>query len=83
MERPEHPTLDYLKQIGCLLVVLNGAAAIYAALIGGIAAGWHGAVVLFAWGSALVSSGIAGVLCLNLLYAGARALFARVRRPHR
>ncbi len=79
MERPERPTREYLEAVGWLLLVLNLAVA-YAVLIGRAASGWQGALMLFAWGSLLVSGGIVGALCVNLLFLGARGLLARIRR---
>ncbi len=80
MERSDRPLLAYLTQLGWLLLILNLAVAGYALLIGWRAVGLGFALVLFAWGSLLVTGGILGALCLNLLYIGVRALAARARR---
>lgn len=80
MERPERPLLAHLKGIGCALLLLNAAAAGYALLLGWRAVGFPFALVLFAWGSLLVSGGIVGALFLNLLYVGLCRLIAYARR---
>ena len=69
MEKNESPRRAFLKEVGWLLFVLNAMAAAYALLIGLKAGGIKFALVLFLWGSLLVSTGIVTLSCLNLLYS--------------
>jgi hypothetical protein len=67
-DRSNEQLRSFVKEVGWLLLVLNVAVAGYAFLIGTKASGIKFAVILFLWGSALVSSGIVALSFLNIIY---------------